>query len=77
MNIGLAHKGMGDYASAARHFVAALNYAYTIDYLEGVLYAREQIGQALALQGKHDEEESIYQDIARRHPGIRNLLYRK
>jgi tetratricopeptide (TPR) repeat protein len=77
MNIGLTYKGMGDYAATAQYFVSALNYAYTIDYLEGVLYAREQIGQALALQGKHDEEEGIYQDIVRRHPGIRNLLYRK
>lgn len=77
MNIGLTHKATGDHATAASHFVAALNYAYTIDYLEGVLYARDQIGQALALQGKHDEEEGIYQDIARRHPGIRNLLTRR
>ncbi len=57
MNIGLTHKGTGDYDAATNHFVSALNYAYTIDYLEGVLYAREQISQALALQGKHDEEE--------------------
>jgi len=77
MNIGLTHKGTGDYAAASGHFVSALNYAYTIDYLEGVLYAREQISQTLALQGKHDEEEGIYRDIVRRHPGIRNLLYRK
>jgi tetratricopeptide (TPR) repeat protein len=77
MNIGLTHKGTGDHAAAVTHFVAALNYAYTIDYLEGVLYARDQISQALALQGKHDEEEGIYQDIARRHPGIRNLLTRR
>jgi type IV secretory pathway ATPase VirB11/archaellum biosynthesis ATPase len=56
------------------NFVSALNYAYTIDYLEGVQYAREQIGQSLALQGKHDEEDDIYQDIVRRHPGIRRLL---
>jgi tetratricopeptide (TPR) repeat protein len=74
MNIGLTHKGTGDYAAAFNHFVSALNYAYTIDYLEGVLYAREQISQALALQGKHDEEEGIYRDIVRRHPGIRKLL---
>jgi TolA-binding protein len=77
MNIGLAQKATGDYAAACHHFVAGLNYAYTIDYLEGVLYARDQIGQVLALQGKHDEEESIYQDIARRHPGIRKLLTKK
>ncbi|MGA9141050.1 MAG: tetratricopeptide repeat protein [Methanocella sp.] len=77
MNIGLTHKATGDYAAAVSHFVSALNYAYTIDYLEGVLYARDQIGQALALQGKHDEEITIYRDIARRHPGIRNLLLRR
>jgi tetratricopeptide (TPR) repeat protein len=77
MNIGLTHKGTGDYAAASNHFVSALNYAYTIDYLEGVLYARDQISQTLALQGKHDEEEGIYRDLVRRHPGIRNLLYRK
>jgi tetratricopeptide (TPR) repeat protein len=77
MNIGLTHKAAGDYASAVSHFISALNYAYTIDYLEGVLYARDQIGQALALQGRHDDETSIYRDIARRHPGIRNLLNRK
>ncbi len=77
MNIGLTHKATGDYDPAVSHFISALNYAYTIDYLEGVLYARDQIGQALALQGKHDEEASIYRDIARRHPGIRSLLNRK
>ncbi|HEY3273230.1 MAG TPA: tetratricopeptide repeat protein [Methanocella sp.] len=77
MNIGLTHKGTGDYAAAASHFISALNYAYTIDYLEGVLYAREQISQALALQGKHDEEEGIYRDIVRRHPGMRKLLNRR
>ncbi|MGE5548890.1 MAG: hypothetical protein ACM3RR_00165, partial [Bacillota bacterium] len=75
--IGLAQKTMGNNALACHHFVSGLNYAYTIDYLEGVLYARDQIGQVLALQGKHDEEDGIYQDIARRHPGIRKLLTRK
>jgi tetratricopeptide (TPR) repeat protein len=77
MNIGLAYKAMGEYAAAAHHFLSGLNYAYTIDYIEGVLYAREQISQVLALQGKHDEEDGIYRDIARRHPGIRKLLTRK
>ncbi|OPY26052.1 MAG: Photosystem I assembly protein Ycf3 [Methanocella sp. PtaU1.Bin125] len=77
MNIGLAHKACGDFASAATHFISALNYAYTIDYLEGVIYARDQIGQALALQGRHGDEDGIYRDIARRHPGIRNLLMRR
>jgi tetratricopeptide (TPR) repeat protein len=77
MNIGLAQKAMGDYALACHHFVSGLNYAFTIDYVEGVLYAREQISQALALQGKHDEEEIIYKDIARRHPGIGKLLTRR
>lgn len=77
MNIGLAHKASGDFASAATHFISALNYAYTIDYLEGVLYARDQIVQALALQGRQGDEEGIYRDIARRHPGIRNLLTRR
>ncbi|HUL61969.1 MAG TPA: tetratricopeptide repeat protein [Methanocella sp.] len=77
MNLGLAHKAMGEYADASTHFVSALNYAYTIDYIEGVLYTREQVRQALALQGKHDEEDRIYRSLARRHPGIRRLLTRR
>lgn len=77
MNIGLTQKAVGDYALACHHFIAGMNYAYTIEYLEGVMYAREQIGQVLAMQGKQDEEEEIYRDMARRHPDIRKLLTRK
>jgi ABC-2 type transport system permease protein len=62
------------YLNSLTYGVDALNYAYTTDYLEGVLYVRDQIGQALVIRGKHDEEEGIYQDIARRHPGILRLL---
>ncbi len=76
MNLGLTFKSMGDYDAASSHFISAMNYSYTIDYLEGVLYSRNQISQALALQGKHDEEEDIYREIVRRHPGIRKLLMR-
>lgn len=74
LNIGLIHKHKGDYNAAIDHFVSALSYAYTIGYLEGVVYAHRQIRETLALHGRHGEEYALEHQVIRRHPGIARIL---
>ena len=76
INIGLMHRRQLRLDEAARHLQAALGLAYTDGYQDGVLFARRQLGEALALQGRHQEEAALDREISRRHPGIAGLLGR-
>jgi Tfp pilus assembly protein PilF len=74
MNIGLAAKGKKEFATAANYFTSALNYSCSIDYVEGVLYSRDQLRQVLALDCRHGEVRPIERDIIKRHPRFSSLL---
>ncbi|WP_424357468.1 hypothetical protein [Methanocella sp. MCL-LM] len=74
INIGLAAKGKKEYTTAANYFASALNYSCSIDYVEGVLYSREQLRQALALDCRHGDIHPIERDVIRRHPRFSSLL---
>lgn len=73
-NLGLACKAKRDYGGAARYFTSALNYSCSVDYPQGVLYAREQLRQTLALDRRHGELRAIERKVIRRHPRYTSLL---
>ena len=74
LNIGLTAKGKKEYAAAANYFASALNYSCSIDYVEGVLYSREQLRQVLALDCRHGDIRPIERDVIKRHPRFSSLL---
>ena len=73
-NMGLAGKAKHEYSTAARYFTSALNYSCSIDYLDGILYARDQLRQALSLDCRHGDIQRIEKDVVRRHPRFSSLL---
>lgn len=73
-NIGLTYKSKQDYPTSLDYFKSMLNYSYSIDYLEGVLFAFSQIDQAMALQGRYEDAEAFRKDIIKKYPGIAKML---
>ncbi|MCD1293963.1 hypothetical protein CUJ83_02995 [Methanocella sp. CWC-04] len=76
-NIGLVYKSKQDHKSSIDYFKSMLNYSFSIDYFEGVLFAYGQIDQAMTLLGKQEEAEAFKKDIVKRYPGITGMLKKR
>lgn len=73
-NIGLAYKTKQEFKTAIEYFKSMLSYSYSVNYLEGIIFAYAQVDQTMSLIGKSEEAEKFKRDIARRYPEIVKLL---